>query len=227
MKTDMGEVFSKEIVDRIEQSGIIAVLVIDEPQDAVPTANALLDGGIDVMELAFRTSRSLEALAEIHRKVPQMLAGAGTIISPEQVGQAKEAGAAFGVSPGLQARILQEALRLEFPFAPGLMTPSEIELALSFGCRQLKLFPAEPLGGMNYIKAIHAPYAHLGVRFIPLGGLKFTNFGEYVASPTVLACGGSWLAPRNLIKEHQWEKIAENTALAVEKIKSVRTETGR
>lgn len=227
MKRDMGEVFSTEIVDRIEQSGMIAVLVIDDPQDAVPTAKALLDGGIDVMELAFRTSRSLEALAEIHRNVPQMLAGAGTIISAEQVGQAKEAGAAFGVSPGLQARILEEALRLDFPFAPGLMTPSEIELALSYGCRQLKLFPAEPLGGMNYIKAIHAPYAHLGVRFIPLGGLKYANFSDYIASPTVLACGGSWLATRNLIKEHQWEKISENAAQAVEKIKQIRGESGR
>lgn len=218
----MEKIFSKEILDRIESSGIIAVLVVDDPNDAVPVARTLLEGGVNVMELALRTEHSLEALARILKEVPEMLAGVGTILSPEQAKMAKEAGAAFGVSPGLQRSVLEKAIELRFPFAPGLLTPSEIELALSYGCRNVKLFPAGPMGGMNYIKAIHAPYAHLGVRFIPLGGVNIDNLGSYVEHPSILAAGGSWLAPRKAIQNKDWNTIRDNTRAAVEKIKAVR-----
>ena len=218
----MQNIFSSEIVSRIEASGVMAVLVIDDPADAVPVAKSLLEGGISVMELALRTERSLEALAEIRKGVPEMLAGVGTILFPEQVSAARDAGAVFGVSPGIQKRIMDEAMRLKFPFAPGIATPSELELALSYNCRNVKLFPAEPMGGISYIKAIHAPYAHLGVRFIPLGGLKQENLESYMANPAILAAGGSWLAPRKLIQEKDWAAITANTVKAVETVRKVR-----
>lgn len=218
----MEKIFSKEILDRIESSGIIAVLVIDDPDDAVPVAKTLLEGGVNVMELALRTERSLEALVRILKDVPDMIAGVGTILSPEQAKMAKDAGAAFGVSPGLQRSVLEKAIEVRLPFAPGLITPSEIELALSYGCKNLKLFPAGPMGGMNYIKAIHAPYAHLGIRFIPLGGVNIDNLESYIEHPSILAAGGSWLAPRKAIQNKDWNTILENTRVAVEKIKTIR-----
>ncbi len=218
----MQTIFTSELTNKIEKSGLMAVLVIDDPEDAVPVAQTLLEGGIKVMELALRTERSLEALARICREVPEMMAGVGTIIFPEQVAKAQDAGAAFGVSPGLQRIVLEEALRLKFPFAPGLMDPSELELAISYGCRNVKLFPAEPMGGMNYIKAIYAPYAHLGVRFIPLGGINIDNLASYIQHPSILAVGGSWLAPRKLIQEKNWNAIRENTEKAVAIIREFR-----
>lgn len=211
----MQRYFTGEIVSRLEASKILAVVVIDDPQNAVPVARALLDGGIDVMELAFRTEHSLEALRQIRRNVPEMYVGAGTILRPDQVSAAREAGAFFGVSPGLNEAVVQEALVHKFPFAPGLMTPSEIEKALGLGCRTVKLFPAEAAGGIGYMKAIWAPYKHLNLRFLPLGGLNISNAAGYMRESSVLAIGGSWLAPAALIKEKRWEKITENARAAV------------
>lgn len=218
----MQTIFSQELVHRIESSGVVAVLVIDDPADAVPVAKALWEGGVSAMELALRTPRSLEALVEIRKGMPEMLAGVGTILFPEQVTAAQEAGAAFGVSPGIQQRIMEEAVQRKFPFAPGIATPSELELALCYGCRNVKLFPAESLGGMSYVEAIYAPYMHLGVRFIPLGGLHLDNLASYLAHPAILAAGGSWLAPRKLIQAKKWDVITENTVKAIEIVKKNR-----
>jgi len=210
----MNSRFPSETLERISGAGVIAVLVIDEVQHGPPLAEALLAGGVDVMELTLRTPAAIEALREIRRQVPTMMAGMGTILTPEQVERAHDAGAAFGVAPGLNNRVVERAQGLGLPFAPGIATPSEIEAAVDLGCRELKFFPAEASGGLKYLSSINAPYAHLGLRFIPLGGLNFDNMAHYLAEPSVVAIGGSWLAPRDLIRREQWSSITANAVAA-------------
>jgi 2-dehydro-3-deoxyphosphogluconate aldolase/(4S)-4-hydroxy-2-oxoglutarate aldolase len=128
----------------------------------------------------------------------------------------KERGAAFGVSPGMNSAVVKAAKELALPFAPGIMTPSEIEAAYALGCTVMKLFPSEPIGGLSYLKNINAPYAHLGIKYIPLGGVSPENLGAYLESPDILAVGGSWLAPRKLIQEKAWKEISKNCEQATE-----------
>lgn len=201
----------EEISARIKKTGIVAVLIIDREEDAVPLAKALLAGGIDVMELTLRTEAALGALRRIRAAVPEMLAGVGTVLTPAQADDAKHAGAEFAVSPGMNPRVVKAADDAGLPFAPGILTPSDIEQALECGCRMLKFFPAEPSGGLAYLKAMAAPYLHLGVSFIPLGGVNEKNMASYLADPLIDAVGGSWLAPRDAIREGRWDEI---TALA-------------
>lgn len=204
--------FPAEVSDRIERAGVIAVLVIDKVEHGRPLAEALLAGGVAAMELTLRTPAAIDALRVIRHEVPEMLAGIGTILTPQQVDQSIEAGAAFGVAPGLNRRVVERAQTSGLPFAPGITTPSEIEAAVELGCRDLKFFPAEPSGGMAYLRSMHAPYAHLGLRFIPLGGLNADNMVTYLADPAVPAVGGSWIAPRKLIQQEDWSAITENAA---------------
>jgi 2-dehydro-3-deoxyphosphogluconate aldolase/(4S)-4-hydroxy-2-oxoglutarate aldolase len=214
--------FSREILQRIEHCGVIAVLVIDAVKDAVPLARALVDGGIDVMELTLRTPVALDALVAIRAEVPDMLAGIGTILTPEQVQRAHAAGAAFGVAPGTNRRVIEAARGVSLPFAPGIATPSDLELALELGCPEVKFFPAEPCGGLEYLRSISAPYLHLGVRFIPLGGVKLENVGAYLIDPLVLAVGGSWLAPRNLVQAGDWLSIRQLASTARSQVDRLR-----
>ena len=218
----MKRFFDKRITDRLRGVGVMAVLVIEEPRHAVPTARALLRGGIDVMELAFRTPNSPEALRRIIAEVPEMLAGVGTILFPDQVKEAQQLGAAFGVSPGFSRDVVSEALDRRFPFAPGILTPSELEMAISFGCRTVKLFPAQISGGASYIKAIHAPYGYLGVEFIPLGGVSLSNMGDYLKYNFIPAVGGSWIAPADLIRSENWSLITEHAREAVAMARTIR-----
>lgn len=206
--------FPAEIRERIARCGVIAVLVIDQVKDAVPVARALVDGGIDVMELTLRTSVALDALAAIRREVPEMLAGIGTLLTPRQVTEVHAAGAAFGVAPGLNPRVVEAAQTAGLPFAPGVATPTELEAALELGCLEMKFFPIQPLGGLDYLRAVAGPYLHHGIRFIPLGGLKLDHIGPYLLDPLVLAVGGSWLAPRPLIHSADWLAIRELAATA-------------
>ena len=214
--------FSVELAEQIEKAGIVAVLVVDRVEDAVPLASALLDGGVNVMELTLRTDAALGALAAIRKNVPEMLAGVGTVLTTEQASQVKAADAAFGVSPGVNPRVLAKARELNLPFAPGIVTPSDIEAALEFDCRVLKFFPCEPSGGLPYLKAIATPYAHLGLKYIPLGGVNQKNMATYLADPLITALGGSWLAPRDLIKNGDWKAITQLAEEAVATIKTTR-----
>jgi 2-dehydro-3-deoxyphosphogluconate aldolase/(4S)-4-hydroxy-2-oxoglutarate aldolase len=202
------------LASAIEQAGVVAVLVVDHADDAVPLARALLAGGIGVMELTLRTPAALDALKRIVSEVPEMLPGIGTILTPEQASDAQRSGAAFGVAPGLSRQVVESAQACGLPFAPGIATPSELEAALELGCREVKFFPAEPLGGLKYLNSVAAPYTHLGVRFIPLGGLNVDNLGTYLDSPLVMAVGGSWIAPRDLIRERNWGAITERASQA-------------
>ncbi len=194
----------------VEKAAVVAVLVVDEVDTAVPLARALLDGGITAMELTFRTPAALAVLEVIKRETPEMLAGVGTILTPEQAAQAKEAGAAFGVAPGQNPRVLRAAREAGLPFAPGIATPSDLELAIEMGCSNVKFFPAEAQGGLRYLRSMMAPYRHLGIRTIPLGGLNLENFEAYLLDDNVLAIGGSWIAPRPLIQARDWAAIRQN-----------------
>ena len=218
----MTPAFDPTLAATVEKAGIVAVLVIDDANDAVPLARALLDGGVNVMELTLRTPAALDALREIKANVPEMLAGVGTILTTTQVDAVVAAGAAFGVAPGCNPRILDAARAAGLSFAPGVSTATDIEIAVENGCKVLKLFPSEPLGGLAYLKAVAAPYAHLGLKYIPLGGVNAKNMATYLSEPLIAALGGSWLAPRDLVKAANWDAITALAAEAVTTIKSVR-----
>ncbi|MCA9051820.1 MAG: bifunctional 4-hydroxy-2-oxoglutarate aldolase/2-dehydro-3-deoxy-phosphogluconate aldolase [Planctomycetaceae bacterium] len=198
----------------MERSGVVAVLIIDDAATAVPLARALLSGGVDAMELTLRTDAAIDALKQIREHVPEMLAGIGTVLRPEQVDEIVAAGAQFAVAPGLNPGVIDRAQELGIPFAPGVMTPSEVETALELGCRELKFFPAEPAGGLKMLDSLRAPYAHLGVRFIPLGGINAANMSDWLRNPGVFTVGGSWLTPRDAIRSQDWSAISRNAAEA-------------
>lgn len=214
--------FPEPLFSRLQRTGVVAVLVVDDPGHAVPLARALLAGGVDCMELTLRTPAAMEALRRVRAGVPEMLAGVGTILTPQQVNDVAAAGGAFGVAPGTNPRVIAEAARLGLPFAPGVCTPSDIELALEAGCRLLKFFPAEPAGGLAYLRSAAAPYAHLGVRFVPLGGIELQNAERYLSEPLVHALGGSWLAPREMIQRQDWATITANARQAADLVARVR-----
>ncbi|MDD3118695.1 MAG: bifunctional 4-hydroxy-2-oxoglutarate aldolase/2-dehydro-3-deoxy-phosphogluconate aldolase [Victivallales bacterium] len=214
--------FNPELAEKIRQGGIIAVLVIDDASKAAKLAETLLENGINAMELTLRTDSAVAALKEIRKNVPEMIAGCGTVLTPDQVKQVYDAGAAFAVAPGFNRRVVECALNLGLSYAPGIATPSDIEAAVELGCRLLKFFPAETSGGIKHLKSMAAPYQHLGLSFIPLGGLNAVNLKSYIECPLVGAVGGSWIAKRDAIAAEDWGTIAKNAAEAVAIVKSVR-----
>ena len=214
--------FNSELAAKIQASGIIAVLVIDNADDAVPLAKTLLANGIKVMELTLRTPAAVEALRRIKKEVPEMIAGAGTVLTPAQVDEVFEAGAAFAVAPGLNRKVIERAKELGLSFAPGIMTPSDIEAGIELGCTLQKFFPAETTGGLKHLAAMSAPYKHLGVSFIPLGGLSAANMNTYLENSLVAAIGGSWIAKQSDIKSNNWDVIGKNAAEAVAIAKSIK-----
>ena len=207
-----------EILDHISERSLMAVLVVDQVEEAINTSKALLKGGVSVIELALRTSVAIEAISAVVDHCPGMLVGAGTGISLEQVESVKKAGAHFALSPGLNTNIILEGNNCDLPFIPGIASPTELQLALEVGCNCLKLFPAEPIGGLPYLKSISEPYKHLEVKYIPLGGINIDNFNDYLSCPEVIAVGGSWLTPKTLIKSKDWENI---TAIAQKSVEIV------
>jgi 2-dehydro-3-deoxyphosphogluconate aldolase / (4S)-4-hydroxy-2-oxoglutarate aldolase len=212
------------IFDKLESTGVLAVLVVDNAADAVPLAEALLAGGVNAMELTLRTDAAIDALKAIRKSLPDMIVGIGTILKPDQVREVVAEGAAFGVSPGINPKVVEAAIDAGLPFAPGIATPSEVELALSFDCRRLKFFPAEAMGGLGYLRAMAPPYQHLGVKYVPLGGVGPKNLADYIADPLIAAVGGSWLAPRDKIAAKDWKAIEQNALEARTIIDTARKE---
>jgi 2-dehydro-3-deoxyphosphogluconate aldolase/(4S)-4-hydroxy-2-oxoglutarate aldolase len=206
--------FAEPARQRIRNTGVVAVLVLDREEDAVPVAEALLAGGVDCVELTLRTDCALAAARRIREKCPELCLGIGTVLTPSQVLEVAELGAAFAVSPGTNPRVLDAAREAGLPFAPGVCTPTDIEIAVDAGCRVLKFFPAEPSGGLAYLRAVAAPFAHLGVGFIPLGGVDSANAAAYLREPSVLALGGSWLAPKDVIARRDWAAITRASETA-------------
>ena len=205
----------ENLTDRLKKACIVAVLAVNDPAGAVDLAKALCDGGVTALEMTLRTQRAFECVSAIAGAGLPLTLGVGTILTPEQAREAKSRGADFGVSPGCNVRVIDAAAEAGLPFAPGIMTPSEIEQALEHGCKLMKFFPAESSGGMKHLQSMAAPYKHLGISFIPLGGLKLSNMKSYTDSPLVTAIGGSWIAPTSLIDAKDWAQIRKNAEEAV------------
>lgn len=197
----------KETIERITAARIVPVVKIDDPSDAIPLARALIEGGLPLAEITFRTPAAEGAIKAIAREFPQMLLGAGTLLSTEQIDRAKEAGAKFFVSPGFNETTALYCKNKGLPFIPGAVTPSEIERAISLGFDFLKFFPAQAAGGVKMIKALSAPY--LGVKFMPTGGINLENLNDYLSLPSVFACGGSFMVTSELLKEKRFDLITE------------------
>lgn len=210
--------FSNEIIQRLRTTRVVAGFSVERAEHAVPIARALLSGGIDAIELTLRTPAAMNGLRAICNEVPEMLTGVGTILSPELVREVKEAGADFGVAPGMNHRVVRAAIEARFPFAPGIATPSDIEAAVELGCKLLKFFPAEPSGGVTYLRSMSAPYKHLGINYFPLGGLNAENMLAYLNESNVLAVGGSWIVKNDLVQNEDWAGI---TARASDVIKQL------
>ena len=204
------------VLEKLGEIGIVPVITIDDAEKAVPLAKALAAGGIPCAELTLRTAQGEEAIRRIAAGVPDMLVGAGTVLTTEQVDRAIGAGARFIVSPGFNPKVVAYCLQKGIPVTPGCANPSDIEQALELGLDVVKFFPAEQAGGLDYIKAISAPYPAL--KFIPTGGINAGNIAQYIAFEKVLACGGSWMAAADLINAGQFEKI---TALSREAVFSL------
>jgi len=200
---------------------LVCVAVIDKPDDAVPLAEALLAGGLNCIEVTFRTAGAADSISRIREKIPRITVGAGTLLTPDNVKAAIGAGAQFGVSPGLSESVSTTAQQNDFPLFPGVITPGEIMRALELGWKHLKFFPSETFGGVNALKALIGPFGHTGVKFIPTGGITAVTLPNYLAVPQVAAVGGSWMAERKLVAEKSWSKI---TALTAEAMKIISTQ---
>lgn len=196
------------IEESMRQSGIVPVVVLDDPEDAVPLAEVLVEKGIDVIEITCRTPAAFEAIENIASSTVNITVGAGTVLSIADVVDVQQAGAQFAVAPGCNLDVVAAAFELDLLFIPGVMTPSEIETAHGIGCSTLKFFPAGAAGGPSTLKALQGPYSHLGLEFIPTGGVSADNLAEYLALDCVAAVGGSWIVKRELIAERNWQEIS-------------------
>lgn len=214
----MNTIFSK-----IEETGIVPVVVLDHVEEAAPLAKALCDGGLPCAEVTFRTDAAKEAIRVMTEQFPQMLVGAGTVLTTDQVNRAVAAGAKFIVSPGLNPTVVDYCVKRGIPVIPGCSTPSDVEVAMEFGLKVVKFFPAEPAGGLNYIKAISAPYSN--IKFMPTGGINPQNVSSYLSYPAILACGGSWMVKKNLVHEGKFDEIEKLVREAVELVSEARKVT--
>ncbi len=194
-----------EVVKQLSLIGIVPVIKIDDAKDAAPLAGALIRGGLPCAEVTFRTAAAKEAISIISKEYPEMIVGAGTVLTTAQVDDAIEAGAKFIVSPGLNPEIVKYCLEKGCPIVPGINNPSGIEQALSLGLDTVKFFPAEQSGGLNMIKAMAAPYG--AVKFMPTGGVSPSNVCEYLANPKILCCGGSWMVKPEMIAAGDFDGI--------------------
>lgn len=210
----------ENVLKQVGEMGIIPVIKIDRAEDALPLAKALCEGGMPCAEITFRTAAAPEAIRIMSEAYPQMLIGAGTVLTAEQADTAMECGAKFIVSPGLNPETVKHCINKGYPILPGVCTPSEVEMGLSLGLDHLKFFPAEAAGGLKMIKAMAAPYT--SVKFMPTGGINLSNVKDYLECKAIFACGGSWMVPADLINNGKFDKIRELTADAVKMLKEIR-----
>ena len=202
-----------EVLSKIQIMGIVPVIKLDDSKDAVPLAKALCEGGLPCAEITFRTSAAEESIRLMREAFPEMLIGAGTVLTTEQVDLAVNAGATFIVSPGLNLRVARYCIDKNIPVIPGCSTPSDIEAAIELGLEVVKFFPAEAAGGLPMIKAMAAPYVNM--KFMPTGGINPSNLISYLDFPKIIACGGSWMVNDNLVRSGDFNKIKEMTKEAV------------
>jgi 2-dehydro-3-deoxyphosphogluconate aldolase/(4S)-4-hydroxy-2-oxoglutarate aldolase len=203
-----------EILNRLERVGVVPVITIGNLDHALGVADALLEGGISVAEITFRTEIAAEVIARLHDQRPELFLGAGTVLNARQLTLAHAAGASFALAPGTDVSLLATASELGIPFYPGIMTPSDIQAALKAHTSVFKFFPAIPAGGLSVLRAILAPFAHLGIRTIPTGGLTLKDLPEWLREPCVLAVGGTWIASGEAIAAGDWKGISERSRTA-------------
>ncbi|WRD35574.1 bifunctional 4-hydroxy-2-oxoglutarate aldolase/2-dehydro-3-deoxy-phosphogluconate aldolase [Helicobacter pylori] len=196
-----------KIIEVLQISPIVPVVVIEDIKDAVPLVQSLIEGGIPIIEVTLRSSCALEAIELIAKNVPKMRVGAGTILNPTQLEQAQNRGAEFLISPGLTIKLLEHAKKKDMPLIPGVSSSSEVMQALELGYSALKFFPAEYCGGVKLLNAFNGPFK--GVKFCPTGGISADNMRSYLNLENVLCVGGSWLTPKDLIQNKEWDKITE------------------
>ena len=208
------------IFEQFSKIGIIPVVVLDDPKDAAELGKALCENGLPCAEVTFRTAAAEETIRVMSKEFPDMLVGAGTVLTKEQVDRAINAGAKFIVSPGLNPKIVQYCLDRSIPITPGTQTPSEMEQALELGLKVVKFFPAEPAGGLAMIKAVAAPYVDL--KFMPTGGINAKNVRDYLAYNKIIACGGSWMVKKDLITGGKWDELGKLVKEAADIVKEIR-----
>lgn len=211
------------VFNTLSTHGVVPVIAIDEAEKALALADALLEGGLPVAEITFRTEAARDVIARMAAERPEMIVGAGTVLTEAQADEALAAGARFALSPGIDGAVLDHAARIGLPFAPGIMTPSDLQLALRHGCPMVKFFPAMPAGGPSMLKNIAAPYAHTGIGFNPTGGVTLDNLADWLAVPQVRAVGGTWIATRADIAAGNWAQITRNATEAVARVKDIRS----
>jgi len=202
-----------EVLKQISDIGIVPVIKIDRVEDAIPLAKALIDGGLPCAEITFRTSAARDSIKAISEKYPQMLVGAGTVLTKQQADEAMAAGAKFIVSPGLNPEIVKHCNKKGYPIAPGVSNASDVEVALSLGLEVVKFFPAESTGGLPMIKSLAAPYTNM--KFMPTGGINAKNLNSYLNFPKIIACGGSWMVNADMINAGDFKGIKQLTKEAV------------
>lgn len=210
----------KDITERFEKLGVVPVVVLEDAKDAVPLATALVEGGLPCAEVTFRTEAAEESIRLMTEQFPEMLVGAGTVLTVEQVDAAVRTGAKFIVSPGFDAEIVDYCLKNEIPVFPGCISPSEVAQAVKRGLKVVKFFPAEPAGGISMIKAMASPYT--GLKFMPTGGINAKNLGEYLSCDKIVCCGGSWMVKGELVKTGEFNKIRQLTEEARRLVDSIR-----
>lgn len=198
---------SEEVYLLLEKHKVVPIIAIENAGAALNLANALIEGDLPIAEITFRTDAAAEVITKLSKEKPELVIGAGTILTLDNLKKAQDCGATFGVAPGFNPKIVEEALKMGFPFAPGVMTPSDVEAALEMGVKVQKFFPAEAAGGIKMLKSLIGPYAHAGVRFMPTGGINPGNLMNYLAIPQVLAIGGTWIATKDDISSGNWDEI--------------------
>ena len=203
------------IFETIARYGVVPVISIEDEKDALALADALIDAGLPVAEITLRTDAAISSIAQIAKYRPEMLVGAGTVLNEEQLSAAQTAGAAFALSPGIDAATLSAAKTLGLPFAPGVMTPSDIQLALRSGCDMVKFFPATAAGGLPVLKSLAEPFRHTGLKFNPTGGITLETMMDWLSYGPVKAVGGSWVAKSQDISDGNWEVIQERAKTAL------------
>lgn len=203
-----------EVLEKIRRAAIVPVVLLEDAKDAGPLAQALCDGGLPCAEVTFRTEAAGEGIRTMTEEFPEMLVGAGTVLTTAQADQAMAAGAEFIVSPGFNPRVVRHCLDKGSTMLPGTATPSDVEQAIEFGLEAVKFFPAEAAGGLEMIKALSAPY--MNMKFMPTGGINEKNLRSYLDFPSVLACGGSWMVKGELIRAGRFDEIRELAKRAVE-----------
>ena len=207
-------------VDQIAACGVVPVVVLERVDQAVPAAKALLAGGINAMEITFRTAAARDSIARVAKEVPEMIVGAGTVINKEQLTSAAKAGAKFIVSPGTDRELIQAALDMDVAVMPGVVTPSEIMVGLNLGIRVFKFFPAESFGGLKTIKALCGPFPQ--IRFLPTGGMSQANAADYFKNPKIQAVGGSWMITKDMVDAGDFDGITARSKAATDLFKEIR-----